>query len=407
MRVLLAHNSYQQSGGEDAVVANERALLANGGCDVDLLHIHNDEINSFWHKLSTTINLTGSARGKQLMARAIERFRPDVVHVHNFFPLLTASIYDACRDAGVPVVQTLHNYRLTCAGAMLFRDGGPCKDCVHGSPYQAVLHGCYRGSRAGTLAVARMIEVHRRNNTWNERVDRFIALTRFAKGRYVAAGIEPARIAVKPNFVPDPGRMLPGAHPPRSGALFVARLAPEKGLGTLLKAWQGLSLPLTIIGDGPLKDVAVAGSGGSITYLGKQTALEVQAAMRRAAFLVMPSESYETFGMVSVEAFANGLPVIASRLGAMAEIISDRKNGLLFRPGEAADLAEKVRFVASRPDVLRTLSEDARATYEAQYTPEVNLRALLAIYEGVLKERHGLNPAHDSVATARTRLAAS
>lgn len=407
MRVLLAHNSYQQSGGEDAVVANERALLAGAGCDVDLLHIHNDEISSFWHKLSTTIHLTGSARGKQLMARAIERFRPDVVHVHNFFPLLTASVYDACRDAGVPVVQTLHNYRLTCAGAMLFRDGGPCEDCVHGSPYQAVLHGCYRGSRAGSLAVARMIEVHRRNNTWNERVDRFIALTRFAKGRYVAAGIEPARIAVKPNFVPDPGRMLPGAHPPRSGALFVARLAPEKGLDTLLKTWQGLSLPLTIIGDGPLKEVAVAGSGGSITYLGKQTALEVQAAMRRAAFLVMPSESYETFGMVSVEAFANGLPVIASRLGAMAEIIEDGRTGLLFTPGDAADLAAKVTAAAAQPDLLRALGQEARACYEARYTPQVNLRSLMAIYDNVLKERHGINPAQDPVATARTSLATS
>ena len=407
MRVLLAHNSYQQSGGEDAVVANERALLADAGCDVDLLHIHNDEISSFWHKLSTTINLTRSARGKMLMARAIEGFRPDVVHVHNFFPLLTAAIYDACRDAGVPVVQTLHNFRLTCAGAILFRDGKPCEDCIHGSPYQGALHGCYRGSRAGSLAVARMIDVHRRRNTWNTRVDRFIALTRFAKGRYVAAGLEPARIAVKPNFVPDPGRMPPGPQPPRAGALFVARLSPEKGLGTLLKAWQGLAVPLTIIGDGPLKDFAAAGSGGSITYLGRQSALEVRAAMRKAAFLVMPSESYETFGMVSVEAFANGLPVIASRLGAMAEIVEDGRTGLLFTPGDAADLAAKVTAAAAQPDLLRTLGQEARTCYEARYTPAVNLRALMAIYDGVLQERHGHKPAHDPVATARTRLAAS
>lgn len=407
MRVLIAHNSYQQSGGEDAVVANERALLADAGCEVDLLHIHNDEINTFWHKLWTTINLAHSTRGKTLMVREIERFRPDVVHVHNLFPLLTPSIYDACRDAGVPVVQSLHNYRLACAGAMLFRDGKPCEDCIHGSPYQGALHGCYRGSRAGSLAVARMIDVHRRNDTWNTRVDRFIALTRFAKERYIAAGIEPARIAVKPNFVPDPGRMPAGTQQPRSGALFVGRLSPEKGLRLLLHAWQGLDVPLTIIGDGPLKEVAVAGSGGSITYRGKQTALEVLAAMRRAAFLVMPSESYETFGMVSVEAFANGLPVIASRLGAMAEIVEDGKNGLLFTPGDARELADKVRSVGNRPDVLRALGEGARATYEARYTPEVNFRALMAIYDGVLKERHGHNPAHDPVATARTRLAPS
>lgn len=406
MRVLIAHNSYQQSGGEDAVVANERALLADAGCEVALLHVHNDEINSFWNKLWTTINLAHSPRGKTLMARKIERFRPDVVHVHNFFPLLTPSIYDACRDAGVPVVQSLHNYRLTCAGATLFRDGKPCEDCVHGSPYQAALHGCYRGSHAGSLAVARMIDVHRRNNTWNTRVDRFIALTRFAKERYVAAGIEPARIAVKPNFVPDPGRTPAGRQPPRVGALFVGRLSPEKGLRVLLQAWQGLDVPLTIIGDGPLKDLAVAGSGGAITYLGKQTPLEVRAAMRGAAFLVMPSETYETFGMVIVEAFANGLPIIASRLGAMAELVEDGRSGFLFRPGDARDLAAKARSVAARPDVLRGLSEGARATYEARYTPEVNLRALMAIYDGVLNERHGHNLAHH-VASARRRLATS
>ena len=407
MRVLLAHNSYQQSGGEDAVLRNERALLADAGCDVDLLHVHNDEISSFWHKLSTTINLTRSARGKMLMARAIERFRPDVVHVHNFFPLLTASIYDACRDAGIPVVQSLHNYRITCAGAILFRDGKPCEDCIHGTPYQGALHGCYRGSRAGSLAVARMIDVHRRNNIWNTRVDRFIALTRFAKGRYVAAGIEPRRIAVKPNFVPDPGRIPPAAQPPRSGALFVGRLSPEKGLGTLLKGWQGLSVPLTIIGDGPLKDEVVAGSGGPITYRGQQTALEVREAMRTAAFLVMPSESFETFGMVIVEAFANRLPVIASRLGAMAEIIEDGRTGLLFTPGDAADLATTAATAAAQPDRLRALGQEARATYEARYTPAVNLRALMAIYEGVLTERPGHNPAQDPVTTAATRLAAS
>ena len=389
MRVLLVHNSYQQSGGEDAVVANEKALLAKSGCDVSLLHVHNDEINSLAKRLSTTLNVTYSARGKRLMRAAIAGFCPHVVHVHNFFPLLTPSIYDACREADVPVVQTLHNFRLACAGATLFRDGKPCEACIHGSPYQAAIHGCYRGSHVGSLAVARMIDAHRRRNTWNTRVDRFIALTRFAKERYVAAGLEADRIAVKPNFAPDPGRVPPGALPEREGALFVGRLAPEKGIALLLKAWQGLAVPLTIIGDGPQQSDVIAASGGTITYLGRQTALEVRAAMRRAAFLVMPSGWYEAFPMVIVEAFANSLPVIASRLGAMTEIIDESRNGILFTAGDALDLAAKVQSAAAHPGDVGCAGREARVTYEACYTPQANLRGLLTIYAGVLKERHG------------------
>ncbi len=407
MRVLLAHNSYQQSGGEDAVVANEKALLTNSGCDVHLLHVHNDEINSFAKRLSTTLNVSHSVHGKRLMRAAIVQFRPDVVHAHNLFPLLTSSVYDACREASVPVIQSLHNFRITCAGAILFRAGKACEDCVLGSPYQAALHGCYRGSRAGSLAVARMIAVHRRRNIWNTRVDRFIALTRFAKERYIAAGIEPDRIAVKPNYVPDPGRVPLGSSPPREGGLFVGRLAQEKGVHLLLKAWQGSAVPLTIIGDGPLKPDVAAASGGMITYRGAQSALEVRAAMRRAAFLVMPSECYETFGMVIVEAFANALPVVASRLGAMGELVEHGRTGFLFTAGDAADLADKVRSAAAQPEKLAAIGAEARATYEARYTPETNLRSLMAIYNGVLRQHHGHAPAQDAVAQARTPVAAS
>lgn len=407
MRILLAHNSYQQSGGEDAVVANEKELLTNSGCDVHLLHVHNNEINSFAKRLSTTLNVNDSPHGKRLMRAAIAQFRPDVVHAHNLFPLLTSSVYDACREAGIPVIQSLHNFRITCAGAILFRAGKPCEDCITGSPYQAALHGCYRGSRAGSLAVARMIDVHRRRNIWNTRVDRFIALTQFAKERCIAAGIAPERITVKPNYAPDPGRVPPGSSPARAGALFVGRLTQEKGVHLLLKAWQGLTVPLTIIGDGPLKPDVVAASGGMITYRGAQTALEVRAAMREAAFLIMPSECYETFGMVIVEAFANALPVIASRLGAMGELVEHERTGFLFTAGDAADLAAKVRSAAARPQELRAIGAEARATYEARYTPEANLRSLMAIYHGALRERHGHAPAQDAVTQAEAPVTAA
>ena len=314
------------------------------------------------------------------MAGEITAFGPDVVHVHNFFPLLTPAIYDACRDAGVPVVQTLHNYRTICAGAMLMRSGRPCEDCIGSSPYRAVLHGCYWDSRPASLAVARMVAMHRRRGTWETKVDRFIALTEFAKNRFVKAGFPADRIVVKPNFVED--RTVGEAA--RGGALFVGRLSPEKGINTLLRAWDGLDAPLRIAGDGPLLDSLSGADMTNVSVLGRTKPEAVSGEMARAEFLVMPSEWYETFGLVIVEAFCQGLPVIASRLGAMAEIIEDGVTGLHFTPGDAANLAAKVRWAASHPDEMRRMGANARRVYEKKYTPEANYRQLMAIYAAAM-----------------------
>ena len=167
MRVLIVHNSYQQAGGEDTVVANEHALLEKHGWDTRLWSVTNDVIAGTWSKITAAMHATYSRPARGELTRLIAEFRPAVVHVHNFFPLLSPSVYDACRAAGVAVVQTLHNYRTICAGALLIRDGHPCEDCIGGSPYQGALHGCYRGSRIGSLAVARMVDTHRRRGTWS------------------------------------------------------------------------------------------------------------------------------------------------------------------------------------------------------------------------------------------------
>ncbi len=383
MRVLIVHNCYQQAGGEDTVVANEYALLGRNGWETRLFSISNDVIAGTWSKIMAAVRTPYSQPARNELARVIAEFAPAVVHVHNFFPLLSPSIYDACRAAGVAVVQTLHNYRTICAGALLTRDGHPCEDCIGASPYQAVLHGCYRGSRIGSLAVARMVDTHRRRGTWSHKVDRYIALSAFAKGKFVQAGFPADRIAVKPNFAPDQPAARSVA---RAGGLFVGRLSPEKGINTLMRAWDGLDVPLRVVGDGPLRKLAENATGSSVVALGWRTPAEVAAEMAQAAFLVMPSGWPENFPMVIVEAFSRGLPVIASRIAALEEIIEDGVTGVFFSQGDHDELATKVSWAHQHPEAMRLMGANARRVYEERYSPSVNFRQLAKIYEAAIEQ---------------------
>jgi glycosyltransferase involved in cell wall biosynthesis len=382
MRVLIVHNRYQQRGGEDTVVANEHALLDRHGWETRLWSVNNDSIASPWSKITAAIRVPYSRPAREELARVIAEFAPTVVHIHNFFPLLSPSVYDACRAAGVAVVQTLHNYRTICAGALLIRDGRPCEDCIGSSPYQAALHGCYRNSRIGSLAVARMIDTNRRRGTWSHKVDRFIALSTFSKGKFVSAGFPANRVIVKPNFTED----LPVGSAARAGALFVGRLSTEKGIKTLFHAWSGLDVPLRVVGDGPLREFVKNASGPKTIVLGWKTAAEVAAEMAQAAFLIVPSAWPETFGMVTVEAFCQGLPVIASRIDVFEEIVEDGATGLLFSVGDAEDLAIKVRWAHQHQEAMRTMGANARRVYEEKYSPAVNFRQLTNIYQAAIEQ---------------------
>ncbi len=392
VRVLLAHNFYQQAGGEDAVVENERALLASHGHEVRLCCVSNDGIDGAWRTLQVAWRAPYSHEGRERVERAIADFAPHLVHVHNFFPLLTPSVYDACRQARVPVVQTLHNYRAICAAALLMRNGRPCQDCVGGSSYPAVLHRCYRNSRLGSLAVARMVDVHRRRGTWRTKVDRFIALTEFAKGKFVEAGFPAQRISVKPNFVAERRGNAAGGGA-RRGALFVGRLSPEKGIDTLLEAWRSLDVPLRVIGDGPLLEGLRNAALPNVSSLGRMAPDAVAAEMERAQFLVLPSLCYENFPLTIAEAFCRGLPVIASRLGALEEIVEEGVTGLHFAPGEAGGLAAKVRWAAEHPEEMRRMGLSARRVYERRYSAEVNYRLLSAIYREAFAQGPDPGPA--------------
>jgi glycosyltransferase involved in cell wall biosynthesis len=389
LRILLLHNRYQVRGGEDAAVDLECELLRGAGFTVDLLEASNDEIAGAAQMVQTALAVPYSFSARRLVSARIRTFHPDIVHVHNFFPALSPSVYDACRAARVPVVQTLHNYRLICANALLFRDGHSCTECLGRTLLApAIRHGCYRGSKAGSAAVAAMIGVHRLRHTWADRVERFIVLTQFARQLFANyAHIPEAKIAVKPNSAPDPG-VGAGAG---GYALYIGRLSPEKGIETLLAAateGDGLGMPLKIAGSGPLQSMVEARCiPGRLEYSGLQDAAGVRRLMLEARALLIPSLWYEGLPMVVPEAFGAGLPIIASRIGALETLVEDGGNGLLAEAGNARSIAQAVRRIAAGGDLEQGLRRRARATYEAVYHPSANLRALIGIYEQAVAAR--------------------
>ncbi len=384
MRILKLHTHYQQPGGEDASFGAEVALLRDKGHTVVPLTFHNKQLEDvplLWRAAVTLWNREAYTRVRE----AIRLHRPDILHVHNTFPLASPAVIHAAKAEGVPVVMTLHNYRLLCVNAFLFRQGQVCEACLGRLPWRGALYGCYRESRAASAVVAGMITLHRALGTWSL-VDRFIALTEFARQKFIEGGFPPEKISVKPNFVhPDPG---PGEG--RGGyALFVGRLSPEKGLGTLLMAWERLGgkAPLKIVGDGPLAPEVQEAQKRipGVEWLGRKAPEEVYALMGEASFLVFPSEWYEGFPKVLAEAFAKGLPVLASALGSQGSIVDHGRTGLHFRPGDPEDLAAKVEWLLAHPNELARMRKEARAEYEAKYTAEENYRQLMAIYQTVLE----------------------
>ncbi|NJO62455.1 MAG: glycosyltransferase family 4 protein [Richelia sp. RM2_1_2] len=384
MRILAIHNRYQIRGGEDECYEAEVSLLREMGQQVEVYEASNDRVAKLG-KLRLAADTVWSGEAYQTIEHQLQKYRPDVVHVHNFFPLISPSVYYAAKRAGIPVVQTLHNYRLLCPNALFFRDGKVCEDCLGQIiPYPGVIHGCYRENKVASAGVATMLGVHRTMKTWTKMVDLYITLTEFARQKFIAGGIPAEKIVVKPNFVrpePEVGNGSGGY------ALFVGRLSVEKGLDTLLAAWEHLDnqIPLKIVGDGPLADQVVAATKRLplVEWLGRKPMAQVHELMGEAKFLVFPSKWYETFGRVAIEAFAKGTPVIAANIGAIAELVDSGRTGLHFRPGDAADLADKVKWVLANPEKLAQMRQEARLEFEAKYTADQNYQQLMEIYQQV------------------------
>jgi len=385
MKVVVAHNYYKLAGGEDQCVAAEIALLQAHGHEVIPYCLRNEAIDGMG-RLQVASRTVWSRSAYREVRALLRKHRPAIIHFNNTFPLISPAAYYAARAESVGVVQTLHNFRLLCPNALFFRDGRVCEDCLGRSlPWPGVLRGCYRGSRCASATVAAMLVTHRALGTWRGAVGVYVALNEFSRHKFIEGGLPASKLVVKPNFIdPDPG--------PGSGAggyaLYVGRLSAEKGVDTLLKAWKevGGAVPLKIAGDGPLAELvrSAAAENSAIEWLGKQSLEAVYSLLGEALVLVLPSQCYENFPRVVVEAYAKGTPVLASRLGAMVQVVEHGRTGLLFEPGNPADLAAGVRRLLADREELNRLRREARREYETKYTAEQNYQALMAIYERAL-----------------------
>jgi glycosyltransferase involved in cell wall biosynthesis len=384
MKILVAHNHYRQSGGEDEVFLRESELLRSAGHEVLEYTGHNSQISEggILSKVQLAARTFWAVDSVARLRLLLRRERPDLAHFHNTFPLISPAAYYACQQEGIPVVQSLHNARLMCPAATFYREGHACQDCLgRAVAWPAVVHACYHNSHLQTAVVAGMVAGHRVLGTWHKQVDAYIVFTEFYRQQFINAGLPREKLFVKPHFlVSDPGKKQTAG----DYALFLGRLAPEKGIPTLLKAWQSLPhVPLRIAGEGSMggdverfaeKNPSVC----ALPYLSRKECFDM---IKGARFLVWPSEGYnETFGLVAIEAFACGTPVIAARIGAMKEIVADHLSGLHFTPGDLNDLASKVRWAWSHPSEMEAMGDAARSEYTAKYTAEINYRLLMEIY---------------------------
>ncbi len=380
LRVLVCHNRYQQRGGEDSVFESEVALLRSYGNTVQVFERDNAGLDQSG-RFSAAINTIWSNRSIGDFENMIHEFKPDVVHVHNTFARISPSIYWAANRLKVPVVQTLHNFRLICPQAMLLRNGKVCEDCIGKIPWRGVVRACFRESKAQTAVLAGMITVHRIAGTWQNKVTRYIALNEFCRQKFIEGGLPAGRIVVKPNFVDfdAPANVL------RSGFLFVGRLSSEKGVDVLVAAASQIeNAEVHIAGVGPESE-HIQGVA-NVKPLGALGGDAVRVMMSRSMALILPSIWYENFPRTLVEAFGCGLPVIASRIGALAELVQDGVTGLLFDPGNADDLADKMCWALDNPDRMSEMGRNARNLYEAEFTAHRNYQQLIAIYRDAIEE---------------------
>lgn len=384
MNILIVHNTYQHRGGEDSVVEAEIALLRSYGHKIITYFRSNDDIASI-SKASVAIQTLWSSQTADELTQLIKSFRPDVIHVHNTLPLISPSIYWVASRHGVPVVQTLHNFRLMCLNALYLRESKVCEDCLGHLPWRGVVRKCYRGSGAASAVLAGMLTLHRGLGTYRNKVSRYIALNDFCRNKFIEGGLPADLVKVKPNFVFAPPQLALA----RRGMLFVGRLSIEKGVDSLARAV--VSVPdaqLRVAGDGPQAESL--GSVKGVAMLGSLSAEAVWHEMNSAIALVIPSICYENFPRTIVEAYAAGLPVIASRIGALADLVIDGETGLLFEPGNSQDLASKMIWALENPVEMAVMGQKARVRYELEYTPECNYTQLMAIYNDVVLEQRNV-----------------
>jgi glycosyltransferase involved in cell wall biosynthesis len=393
VKILLAHNFYQSSApsGEDVVFKNEVQLLKNNGIKVITYEKYNDDIKTLSDKFRAVFTVMWSNKTYNDLKNLIKKEKPDVVHFHNIWYLMSPSAYYACKDSGVPVVQTFHNFRLFCANGLCQRKGEQCFECLGKIPWKGVLYRCYKQSVLYSLPIAITECVHNCRKTWVNKIDAVVALTRNAKNVFIRHGIPEGKIFIKSNFLvssPEPSENSDDY------CLFLGRLSSEKGVLNLIDAFKILlsiirvNISLKIIGDGPLRSVLEKTVKDhpitNIEILGKKSHAESMEILKKAKFVVIPSIWFEMFPMVLVEAFAHGKPVIASRVQNHSELIQDKKTGVLFNPADPEDLAVKMKWMIENEDARLEIGKNARKEFEEKYTAEKNFEILMNIYKKVI-----------------------
>lgn len=388
-RILMVHNYYQERGGEDLSFESERRALEHAGVTVHTYIDSNYRVDTMGG-LRAGVRCIWSLEAQRDIRRIIRETRPQLMHVQNSFPLISPSIYYAASAENVPIVQSIRNYRLVCPNAIFYRDDGVCEDCMgRRFAWPGVIHACYRGSRAGSATVAAMQTIHGAIGSWSRKVDHFVALSEFGRQKMIEGGLPADRISVKPNFVfPDPGP----SDEEREFILFVGRLSEEKGIRSMLTAWERIHqrIPLVIAGRGPESDAVARAAErmDGVTWLGGQTIERIYELMGRARAVVFPSEWYETFGRVVIEAYSRSTPVIASNLGAITELVTPHQTGYLFEPGNPDSMARAAEQIWDDPEHARRMGCKGRELFESRYTAEQHLRAIDEVYSHVTRGSH-------------------
>ena len=383
MKILQIHNEYKFKGGEETVVENERDLLVKNGCEVfQLIKKNSNEINNVFDELKVAWNVIYSKKSKKIVLDKIKKNNPDIVHIHNTFPLWSFSVIDACYEMKIPVVMTLHNFRLICAKGVFYRNNQICEICSKSSPLNAIKYGCYQNSIIKSIPVSLMIQRYRKGLNFLKKVSKVIVLTEFSKKKFLEINFPENKIVVKPNFIPNNFKFNPEIK--KNGFLYSSRLSEEKGILDLIIAHKKFNFDLSVCGDGPLKKELI--SNKNIKYLGFLNKNDLTNIMKKSKFLIFPSKCYETFGLTLIEAFALETIVIAPNLGSISSIIKHEKNGILFKPNDIDDLVNKIKWVLSNTNKCEEIKRNAKKEFVEKYSEDANYKMLIKIYEEAIEE---------------------
>lgn len=390
MKVLLIHNYYANRGGEDAVFEKELELLRSKNIDVVTYVKYNTVYKKLIDQLNMAFKMIWSEKIYDELIELIKKEKPDIAHFHNIWYNISPSAYYACKKLDVPVVQTLHNFRIFCANGLLFRNSSICDKCLTNSPFYGVYYGCYRNSKIKTIPISLAENLHRMLGTWNNKINAYISLTEFSRRIFIEYGIPENKIFVKPNFLFNIPETIDYNY---DYFLFVGRLSKEKGLMELLQAYKllqerGQFFPLKIIGDGPLfadiKNFIVNNSLKNVELLGQLDEKSIIKYMENALALVIPSIWYEMFPLVILEAYRCKKAVIVPRFGAFNYTVDDLNTGIFFEFGNVNDLADKMDWAIFNLEQVKNMGLRARKIFEERYTADKNFEYLMNIYKKVI-----------------------